>query len=254
MRLPIALTGLIAARTETNVSFRIGGRVRNGWSTSATMSTPGDSGAPRSAGAAIRCAFRAGRGRCGHANLTQTTAAFQRQDALLKQGFTTRRDYDQAQQAMQVAQGSLESAQSRSKNAKDALGYTELLAPRGPVLSRQRNVETGQVVQAAQTIYTIAEDGDRDAIFNVNEAALPTAAQSRHHDHPDQQSQHHGPRQAARDCRRSSTSLRNHSGQGRHTQHAAEMALGAAITGSVTRCSLCRSILLPWRAMFSDAG
>ena len=167
-----ALTGIIAARTETNVSFRIGGRVAerlvdvgdhvDAGTVLARLDPQEQQSDVRSAQAAVDAAT---------ANLTQTTAAFQRQDALLKQGFTTRRDYDQAQQAMQVAQGSLGAAQSQLQNAKEGLGYTELSAAR-PGLITQRNIEAGQVVQAAQTVFSIAQDGRRDAVFYLNEASL----------------------------------------------------------------------------------
>ncbi|WP_246693731.1 HlyD family efflux transporter periplasmic adaptor subunit, partial [Mesorhizobium sp. M2E.F.Ca.ET.166.01.1.1] len=41
-----------------------------------------------------------------------------------------------------------------------------------PGVITARQVEAGQVVQAAQTVFTIAEDGDRDAVFNVHETLV----------------------------------------------------------------------------------
>ncbi|HEY5818256.1 MAG TPA: efflux RND transporter periplasmic adaptor subunit [Mesorhizobium sp.] len=249
-----ALTGIIAARTETNVSFRIGGRVAerlvdvgdhvDAGTVLARLDPQEQQSDVRSAQAAVDAAT---------ANLTQTTAAFQRQDALLKQGFTTRRDYDQAQQAMQVAQGSLGAAQSQLQNAKEGLGYTELSAAR-PGLITQRNIEAGQVVQAAQTIYTIAEDGDRDAVFYLNEAALVNMPVNP----PVKITLISNPSITAPGIGRElSPVIDPASGTIRAKvsipNTPAEMALGAAITGSV-QVQPVESILLPWRALFSDAG
>jgi len=250
----LSLTGAIAARTETNVSFRTGGRV------SERLVDVGDhvaAGAvmarldPQEQQADIRAA-QAGV-EAAQANLKQATAAFQRQAELLKQGFTTRSDYDQAQQAMQVAQNSLDSAQSAQQNAQDALGYTDLLAPAAGVVTA-RNVEAGQVVQAAQTVYTIAEDGDRDAIFNVNEALAANSPPD-----PDVTiSLISNPKITAMGkVREISPVIDQTSGtiqvKVSIANTPAEMQLGAAITGSVTtRAS--QAIILPWQALFSDAG
>jgi len=249
-----ALTGVIAARTETNVSFRVGGRVSErlvevgdhveAGALLARIDPQEQQSDLRSAQAAVDAA---------KANLTQTTAAFQRQETLLRQGFTTRREYDQAQQAMQVAQGSLDGAQSQLENAKEGLGYTELRAAR-PGLITEREIEAGQVVQAAQTIYTIAEDGDRDAVFHLNEAALATMP-------PNPQVKItliSNPAITAPGVGREiSPVIDPASGTIRAKVGIANtpplMALGAAITGSV-RAQPVQAILLPWQALFSDAG
>jgi len=250
----LTLTGAIAARTETNVSFRTGGRV------SERMVEVGDhvtAGAimarldPEEQQADIRSAQAAVD--AAQANLKQATAAFQRQAELLKQGFTTKSDYDQAQQTMQVAQNSLDSAQSALKNAQDALGYTDLAAPAAGVVTA-RNVETGQVVQAAQTVYTIAEDGDRDAIFNVNEALAANSPPD-----PDVTiTLISNPKITAKGkLREISPVIDQTSGTIQVkvgiSNTPPEMQLGAAITGSVTiRAS--QAIILPWQALFSEGG
>jgi RND family efflux transporter MFP subunit len=250
----LSLTGVIAARTESNVSFRTGGRV------SERMADVGDhveAGAvlaridPQEQQADIRAAQATVD--AAEANLRQANAAFQRQDTLLKQGFTTRSQYDQAQQAMQVAQSSLEAAQSQLQNAEDALGYTDLVAPAAGVITA-RNVETGQVVQAAQTIYTIAEDGDRDAIFNVNEALAANSPPD-----PDvtitlisnpKVSAKGKVREIAPVIDQTSGTIRVKVGIANTPP---EMQLGAAITGSVT-IRAAQAIILPWQALFSDGG
>ncbi|MGE0282656.1 MAG: efflux RND transporter periplasmic adaptor subunit [Rhizobiaceae bacterium] len=250
----LSLTGEIAARTESNVSFRTGGRV------SERMVDVGDhveAGTllaridPQEQQADIRAAQASVD--AAQANLRQATAAFQRQETLLKQGFTTRSQYDQAQQSMQVAQSSLEAAQSQLQNAKDALGYTELLAPAAGVITG-RSVETGQVVQAAQTIYTIAEDGDRDAIFYVNEALAANSPPD-----PDVAIALIGnPKAAAMGkVREIAPVIDQATGTIRVkvgiANTPASLPLGAAVTGSIT-VRAAQAIILPWQALYSDRG
>jgi RND family efflux transporter MFP subunit len=96
-------------------------------------------------------------------------STFQRQSTLISDGFTTRVAFDQAQEGLRAAQGSLEAAKAQLGTAKDALGYTELRTNAAGVITA-RNVEAGQVVQAAQSAFTLAQDGERDAVFDVYES------------------------------------------------------------------------------------
>lgn len=167
-----SLTGVIAARTLNNLAFRVGGRVAERFvevgqhvdkdTLLARVDPQEQESDLRSAQADLDAA---------QAQLTQASAAFDRQKTLLAQGFTTRRDYDQAEQALRVAQGSVQQAQSQLDNAKEGLSFTELRAG-APGIITARLVEAGQVVQAAQTVFTLAEDGDRDAVFNVHETLV----------------------------------------------------------------------------------
>jgi len=81
------------------------------------------------------------------------------------------REYDQAQAAARTAQGSVDSASAQLSVAQERLGDTQLKAGVAGVITA-RNVEAGQVVQAAQAAFTIAQDGPRDAVFNVYESLL----------------------------------------------------------------------------------
>jgi RND family efflux transporter MFP subunit len=167
-----SLTGVIAARTMNNLAFRVGGRVAerlvevgqhvDKGTVLARLDPQEQQSDMRSAQADLDAA---------NASLTQAVAAFERQKLLLAQGFTTRRDYDTAEQAAKVAQGSVEAAQSALANTRENLTFTELRAG-APGVVTARAIEAGQVVQAAQTVFTVAEDGDRDAVFNVQETLV----------------------------------------------------------------------------------
>lgn len=249
-----ALTGVIAARTESNLAFRTGGRVLErtvevGDHVTSDMVLarldPEEQQADlRAAQASVDAAT---------AQLRQATAAFERQKTLLAQGFTTRAAYDQAEQAMRVAQSSLDGANSRLQTARDALGFTELRAGTNGIVTAA-NIEPGQLVQAAQTAFAIAADGDRDAVFDLDEALVATF------DRP--------PQVVIRLLSDPSVTA---VGIGRELSPVVDpgtgtirgkitipdtppaMSLGAAIAGSMQAPGR-DAIILPWGSMFSENG
>jgi RND family efflux transporter MFP subunit len=103
------------------------------------------------------------------AQLHVAQATFDRQSYLLSSGFTTRVAYDQAQEQLRTAQSTLESAKAELGRTREALGDTELHARAAGVITA-RSLEVGQVVQAAQSVFTLAQDGERDAVFDVPES------------------------------------------------------------------------------------
>lgn len=103
------------------------------------------------------------------ATLTQARIAFKRQEELIKGGYTTRPSYDNAEQQQRTAQAAVDSGKAALGTAQEQFSYTELRAG-VPGIVMSRDFETGQVVQAGQTVMVVAQDGGRDAVFNVNEA------------------------------------------------------------------------------------
>ncbi|BCG91184.1 efflux RND transporter periplasmic adaptor subunit [Mesorhizobium sp. 131-2-1] len=249
-----SLTGVIAARTLNNLSFRVGGRVAERLvdvgqhvdkdAVLARIDPQEQESDLRSAQADLDAA---------QAQLTQAAAAFERQKTLLAQGYTTRRDYDTADQTLKVAQGSLDAAQSALANAKENLSFTELRAGAAGVITA-RQVEAGQVVQAAQTVFTVAEDGDRDAVFNVQEtlvARTPDAPTVTITLLSDPQVR------ATGKVREISPAVDPASGSIRVKvaipDTPAAMPLGAAVIGSASAKPV-KAILLPWQALTSIDG
>lgn len=249
-----SLTGVIAARTLNNLSFQVGGRVAERSVDIGQRVTKGQVLAkldPQEQQSDVRAAQASLY--AAQAQLKQAAAAFERQKTLLAQGFTTRRDYDQADQAQRVAQSGVESAQSQMSNAEDRLTYTELKASADGVVTA-RTIEVGQVVQAAQTVFTVAEDGDRDAVFNVDEALV-----ARNPVAPDVMiALISDPRiKAPGQVREVSPAVDPASGSIRVKvmvpNTPTEMPLGAAIKGTIVSKPQ-PAIVLPWQALMSDAG
>jgi RND family efflux transporter MFP subunit len=170
--LSVGLTGEVKARIQSDLAFRFTGRIAERFvevgdhveagQVLARLESQEQKADLVSMTAGVQSA---------EATLRQTTAAFERQKSLLANGFTTQTNYDNAQQAMQAARATLDAARSNLGTAKEQLVYTTLTADASGVVVA-RNAEAGQVVEAAQAVFTIARDGERDAVFDVYEGLL----------------------------------------------------------------------------------
>lgn len=166
----VTLTGEIRARHQSDLAFRVAGRIVERLVDQGAAVRPGQALArldPQEQQSDLDAA-RAGLG-AAQAQLRQTRATFDRQKQLIGQGFTTRREHDAAEAAYRTAVGALEAAQAQLSAAEDTRGYTTLSANAAGVITA-RLAEVGQVVQAAQPVFTLAQDGERDAVFAVQEA------------------------------------------------------------------------------------
>ncbi|MBN8920320.1 MAG: efflux RND transporter periplasmic adaptor subunit, partial [Rhizobiales bacterium] len=166
----LTLTGEVQARVQADLSFRVSGRVVERLVDVGTHVAAGDVLArinPAEQQADLDAATAAVS--AAQSQVRVANANFDRQKMLLSNGFTTRAAYDQAQESLRTAEGSLEGAQAQLGTAKEALAYTELRANAAGVITAV-NVEVGQVAQAAQSAFALAHDGARDAVFDVYES------------------------------------------------------------------------------------
>ncbi|PZP44137.1 MAG: efflux transporter periplasmic adaptor subunit [Azospirillum brasilense] len=163
----VTLTGQVEAAEEVGLAFRIGGRmierrvnigdqVRAGQIIARLEdSTPRDNlRAARAATAAARAA------------LVQARNHYDRQNQLLRSGFTTRANYDDAVRRLQAAQSQVDASLAQESIAETTLAYTDLAADSNGVVTA-RGAEPGEVVAAGQRIVTLAREGGRDAVFDV---------------------------------------------------------------------------------------
>ncbi len=187
------------------------------------------------------------------AQLKQATATFQRQKTLLDSGFTTRASYDQAEQSFRTAQASLDSANAQLASAQDQLNYTILKAG-APGIITARYAETGQVVEQAKAIFTIAKDGPRDAVFDVYEAIFALVPE----DAKAEIALVSDPKITAEGVvREISPAVDTNTGTVRVKvgipQTPPAMTLGAVVTGSGNLKSS-KVVILPWGALFEIDG
>ena len=170
MQVSATLTGEVRARFQADLSFRVSGRVIERFvdvgshvqagQVLALLDPAEQQADAEAASAAVAAA---------ESQLRVAKATFERQKSLISSGFTTRPSYDQAQEGLRTAEGALEVAKAQLGSANEALGYTALRAEAAGVITT-RSLEVGQVVQAAQPVFALAQDGERDAVFDVYES------------------------------------------------------------------------------------
>src|ERR1700761_7632893 len=171
----ITLTGQIQAEKEVALAFRIGGRLIERMADTgdhvkadqvlAKLDPQNELNTLRSANAALSAA---------KARLEQDSNHFDRQQTLLQQGWTTRANFDQAQQALRTAQAAVDDAKAQVEIAEDRVSYPELKAGVNGTITG-RSAESGEVVQAGQMIFMVARDSGWDAVFDVPAQVLRTA-------------------------------------------------------------------------------
>jgi RND family efflux transporter MFP subunit len=164
---PVTLTGRIEAEDEVALAFRISGRLIENdrklgdrvepGQVVARLESQNEMNALRTAQANLAAA---------QGQLTQARNHFERQDTLLKQGWTTRANHDQAKQALQTAQAQVDAAEAQLKAAHDLVSFTELKAD-APGVVTAVGPAGGEVVQAGQMILRLARKDGRDAVFDV---------------------------------------------------------------------------------------
>lgn len=163
----VTLTGTVQAEATINLAFRIGGRMVErlvnvgdrvvAGQVIARLDPANEENNLRAARAALAAA---------QARVVETRNNYSRQRQLLASGFTTRVRYDEATQALQSAQSAADSAQAQMNIAQDRLGYTTLTADTAGAVTA-RGAEPGEVVAAGRMIIQVAQQGGRDAVFDV---------------------------------------------------------------------------------------
>jgi RND family efflux transporter MFP subunit len=168
----LSQTGDIQARTETDLGFRIDGKI---------IERPVDVGSTVQKGDVIaRLDDQPARNRVQAAQAAVASAEAEvvraqgqenRQSILLKDGFTTRQLYDIALRDLQTARAQLDSARSQLDLAKQNLGYAELHADMAGVIT-EVFAASGQVVAAGQKVVRLADPTTLEAVFGVPAAAF----------------------------------------------------------------------------------
>ena len=86
----------------------------------------------------------------------------------MKDGWTSRANFDEAEQKLQTIQAQVDAAQAQVRIAQEQLSYTVLSAD-APGAVTAVGAEPGEVVHAGQMIVQLARQGGRDAVFDVPE-------------------------------------------------------------------------------------
>jgi len=168
----VSLTGEIQARYQADLGFRVNGKIIERPVDVGTQVKKGDLLA-RLDPQQYRQEFEVAKAEVATAEAEETRSEAQewRQRELLKNGNTTRVQYDQALKTFKTAQAQLNAARARQVQASENLDYTELKADHDGVITTV-GADPGQVVSAGQMVVRLAQPGEREAVFNVAEALL----------------------------------------------------------------------------------
>jgi len=168
----VSLTGQVRAKDEVALAFRLDGRM---------IERPVHVGDRLAAGQVVarldpqiqQNALRSAEANLAsmEAALTQARLTFARQQELVKDGWTTRANFDEVQQKLLTAQAQVDSAEAQVRTAREQQSYTVLSADAAGAVTAV-GAEPGEVVHAGQMVVQLAREGGRDAVFDVPEPLI----------------------------------------------------------------------------------
>jgi RND family efflux transporter MFP subunit len=168
-----AYTGVVAARVQSDLGFRVQGKV---------IARLVDTGQVVKVGQKLMridptdythaITVQAGDVAAARARWVQAAADEKRYRGLVASGATSQLTYDQAKAAADSAKALLSAAEAQEKVAQNQGDYSVLLADSdGTVV--ETLAEPGQVVAAGQTVIRLAHAGPREASVNLPETERP---------------------------------------------------------------------------------
>ena len=159
--------GSIQARYESNIGFRVPGRIA---SRSVDVGAEVDKG---SLLATLDPTDQQNQLRTAEGNLASIQAQFinaqanaRRQQELFDRGVGSQAQLDGAQTDLKTTQASLDQAKASLSQARDQLNYVELRADHKAVVTAW-NAEAGQVVTAGQQVVTLAQPDIKEAVIDL---------------------------------------------------------------------------------------
>ncbi|WGR98619.1 efflux RND transporter periplasmic adaptor subunit [Bradyrhizobium sp. ISRA443] len=166
-------TGVVGARVESNLAFRVPGKILQ------RLVNVGDqvkAGQPlmRIDETDLRLVLTAKRNAvaAARASVVQMDADERRYANLVSDGWASRQRYEQAKAASDTANAQLAAAEAEARVAENQTTYSVLVADAdGTVM--QTLGEPGQVVSAGQTVVRLAQAGPREAVVALPETIRP---------------------------------------------------------------------------------
>ena len=166
-------TGIIEARVQSNLGFRVSGKVVE---RSVNVGRRVEAGQPlmRIDETDLRLALTAKRNAvaAARASVVQLEADERRYAKLVSDGWVSRQRYEQAKAASDTAKAQLAAVEADAKVAENEATYSVLVADvDGTVV--ETLAEPGQVVSAGQTVVRLAQAGPREAVVSLPETIRP---------------------------------------------------------------------------------
>ena len=171
-----AYTGVVAARTDSGLGFRVGGKIVE------RRVDPGDRVARGDTLLVLdvedfELQLRAARNRlrAAESQLRQAQDDERRYRQLADDGAAAQRTFELASTSLRVAQAEAAAARAEASQIENRRNYSTLHADGDGVITEVR-VERGQVVAEGQIVVRLAHDGAREAVIDIPETQLARAA------------------------------------------------------------------------------
>jgi RND family efflux transporter MFP subunit len=171
-----AYTGVVAARTDSGLGFRVGGKIVE------RRVDPGDRVARGDTLLVLdvedfELQLRAARNRvrAAQSQLRQAQDDERRFRQLAADGAAAQRTLELATTSLRVAQAEAAAARAEASQIENRRSYSTLHADGDGVIT-EVHVERGQVVAEGQIVVRLAHDGAREAVIDIPETQLSRAA------------------------------------------------------------------------------
>jgi RND family efflux transporter MFP subunit len=170
--------GIVRARYETDLGFRVAGKIVTRVVNVGDRVQVGDVVA-RLDPEDLRLQVQSAEAELAAAtsNLAQASADFARYSTLKTNGWASIADFDRKKAASDEAQGRLDRARRSLDLARNQLNYADLKADADGVITATL-AEPGQVVAIGQPVARLAHKGEKEALVALPETALAEARQS----------------------------------------------------------------------------
>ena len=161
--------GEVKARTESRLSFRVGGKMQKRLVDLGDTVKAGQVLAQLDA-QDLRLGQDAARATATAAQATyeQSAADFKRYKELSDQGFIGPAELDRREMALKTARAQLDQARAQSSVQGNQAGYATLVADASGVITGV-DLEPGMVAASGTPVLRLAHDGPRDVVFSVPE-------------------------------------------------------------------------------------
>lgn len=164
-----SFSGDMRARTESQLGFRVGGKIverlvdiGDEVKVGQVIARLDDTDLVLSENSARAAAVSA------QTRLAVAKDALRRSDVLLPKGYTSQSVVDQRKLETDAAQASLDAAEAQARQAVNSTGYAVLKADKAGIVTAV-NAQAGQVVASGTPVISLARAGELEVAFNVPE-------------------------------------------------------------------------------------
>ncbi len=167
-------TGVVRARVESELGFRVGGKISQRLVDAGQLVRRGQPLARLDpADLTLTAAAQTADVAALRARASEADADLKRLEGLVELGAVSAQAYDQAKAAAAASRAQLAASRAQARVSANARDYAVLVADADSVVE-ETTAEAGQVVAAGQTVVKLAHAGPREAVVGLPETVRPS--------------------------------------------------------------------------------